>query len=183
MMNEHDEQLLDPDVLDLVRAAAAKLARSARFHRQDVSDLEQTLLLKLLEAVPCYDAARADWLPFASTVVASKARNLYRDAGAARRAGRPVSLSMLNSEADGIDELAVVGEQAHADLALDVATRLGSASPELRAVAEMFKQSHTRVNTAMALGISAEVLRRRVRCLQTLLDDLEPIDFQNPPTS
>ncbi len=154
---------IDPDLRALVASQARQLAHRFEFLRQDRDDLEQELLLRLVRALPKFDARRGARKAFAQTVVARAAASLIRDRQVPQRhprCTRPLAApgTVLDPDSEDRTEAAV-------DPSLDVAAVLADLPAAERRLAEHLQEGNV-TEAARRLGLARSTVVCRVRRLR-----------------
>ncbi len=107
MLHDDFNEKIDRFAWGIIHRKARQLIRRAGFTKEDRKDLEQDLILRLLQALPSFDPAKAHRNKFITTVVERYVANILRDKKAEKRDDRRVtSLNvMIDSPDDGPTEL------------------------------------------------------------------------------
>jgi RNA polymerase sigma-70 factor (ECF subfamily) len=135
-----------------VRSAAA--VASGRVPVQDREDLEQEVLLRLWQALPRYDAARASLATFIERVVASKVASLLRSRR--REAVYELLAGTQLSSADGIPAV---------EFRADLERLLASLEPSDRRLALVLTE-HTPSQASRILGVARSTVYSRMQRLR-----------------
>lgn len=140
MAREEQSPLLDPEISDLIRRKAFRLAKQLRRPSWSSEDVEQHLKLMLLKRLAKFDEGRGTIVAMVITVIKSVGDNLLRDQSAKKRGVRPGSLNTKVGTGEG--DLVALGDlvpakpsgcdQSLVELKADVTEALASLSPDQR---------------------------------------------------
>lgn len=156
--------------LELVHYKAHQLIGKFGIKHCDVDDIKQDLILDLLERLPKFDPAKAQYNTFVARIVERKISNMYRTRKTEKRDRRRESCSINGWVGDGqggtIERVATMSQDEHdlrtdkyerpsserADLQLDLKEVLSDLPVELRTAAELL-MSMRPAQAARELGI------------------------------
>jgi RNA polymerase sigma factor (sigma-70 family) len=161
------ENPIDPATAALIGRKSRQVLRQTGLPRTDREDVEQTLTLLLLQRLAKFDPHEGDRPAFVRMVLRQATVNVLRFLGAAKRAGRPVSLDeCLRTASDEVirpaDREGRPSDEELATRALDVAEALEALPAELRAIAEQLRDS-SRTEAAQNLGVSRSTVHERAK--------------------
>ena len=182
MLHDDYQQKIDRFARGIIRRKVNQLIGRAGFTRQDREDLEQELVLRLLQALPSFDRAKAHRNVFVTTVIERYVANILRDKQAEKRDHRRIGCLdvMMEITDEGPTELAqTIGQReldarlgCHrrsdeelAQLARDIADVMAKLPDELRELAERLK-SQTKSEIARDMGVPRTTLNESVRRLR-----------------
>jgi hypothetical protein len=161
--------VLDPVVVRLITAAAARLSRQPGFSRSDRADLEHALLERLLARRRFFNPRRGSWRAFAATVIDRQAESIRRDRFALRRDPRRESTAWSDWSDDRRLPKANPGP-ADQDLRTDVAAVVAGLPPKLRELAERLCHEPLAA-AARSLGIPRRTARDRLRRIRLRFEE------------
>lgn len=189
-----DHELTRGFAARLIRTKAKQLVGKAGFTRSDVPDLEQEMKVRIWTRFSQFDAEKAHWNAFVTTVVERHVATILEAARRSKRDGATVSLSELVEDDDHeLVELAdIIGPEDResltgrfvdtdenlADLRMEVADFLESLPGDLRRLCELLK-THSVAGAARRLKIprttaSSMVTHLRQRCIEAGFEDFLP---------
>lgn len=180
-MDDDVEQFLNNDILDFIRRKAKQLAGKYGFHRDEIEDIQQCLIVDCLQRVRRFDARRAPRDRFARHVVKHGVARLIESRRAIRR-GHGARLCSLSGRADedspnladlisddgGIRKggSASARFEHHLLMRLDVAQTLVALPADLRRICRLLMVLDHAAQVAAAIGISRATLYRRMRIIR-----------------
>jgi RNA polymerase sigma-70 factor (ECF subfamily) len=168
-----DKIVLQSFARSIVRRKARLLVGRAGFTAQDVRDLEQELLLRLLKSLPRFDPEQAHVNVFVTTVVERSVAMLLRERRAKKRAAAVRSLDALAADggpAEPPDHRDGGRDAERSDLAYDLAEVLSALPAGLRDLAERLKE-RTVSQAARDLNVPRTTLLRQVERLRRCFED------------
>ena len=163
----------------IVRRKVKQLIGRVGFTQQDREDLEHEMILRLLQALPSFDAEKAHRNVFITTVLERYTANILRNKRAEKRNCRHTGSlhEMIDIGEEAEVELAQLVSQRELDarrgchprsneelalLAQDLADRIAKLPQELRALAERLK-TQSISGVARDLDLPRTTLRARTR--------------------
>lgn len=180
-----DYELTKGFAAQLIRKKAKQIARRAGFCSSDQDDIEQELKLQLWNGFQKFDANKAHWNAFVTTVIERHVGTILRQARRIKRRqpDNQVSLSELVEDQD--NELVELGEtvgpqhqegltgrwvdsaENQFDLKLDVAEVVANLPVDLRPLCELLK-TYTVQDVARLLILPRTTVIRRVERLREI---------------
>ena len=182
MLHDDFNEKIDRFTCGIIRRKVNQLIGRAGFTRQDREDLEQELVLRLLQALPSFDPAKAHRNVFVTTVIERCVANILRDKQAQKRDHRRGSSLhlMVDIGEDGKIELGdTIGQreldarrcrhprsdEEIAQIVQDLADVMAKLPDELRGLAERLK-TRTKSEIARDMGVPRTTLNESVRRLR-----------------
>jgi hypothetical protein len=161
------ENPIDPATAALIGHKSRQILRQTGLPRTDREDIEQALTLLLLQRLAKFDPHAGERVAFVRMVLRQATVNVLRFLGAAKRAGRPVSLDAFLHSAAGepfhpADREGLPSDEERAARALDVAAALEALPAELRAVAEELREV-SRAEATKNLRVSRSTVHERTK--------------------
>ncbi len=167
----------------IIKRKAKQLVGSAGFKSQDIEDLEQDLMLRLIQGLQSFDPEIAHQKSFVTAIVERAVATILRDAQAGKRdCGDQQSLEVLvEMTGESPTRLSnTIGDREHnrrrgrhprtaeelQSLSSDLAAVIGSLPTDQQDLAEKLK-SESIAGSARELGIPRTTLNDAVRRLQT----------------
>lgn len=171
---QSDKIVLQGFARSIVRRKARLIARCCGFNAQDLRDLEQELLQRLLQSLPLFDPDQAHINVFVTTVIERSLAMLIRERQAKKR--DTTGIRSLDAPADDgtpseLPDRRDVGRDAERlDLANDMAGVLIALPADLRDLAERLKEK-TVSQVARDLKVPRTSLMRHVERLRRCFED------------
>jgi len=166
-----DQVVTDRFVLSIVRRKARLIVRCFADEGEDVRDVEQELLLRLLRNLRDFDPKKGALNAFISVVVERLSGMLIRERRAKKRS--PTGKRSLGARCDGgaVIEPPDLREhdQPNVDRALDVAELLAALPPDLRDLAERL-QTRTVSEVARDRNVPRTSLQRHIERLKRCIE-------------
>jgi RNA polymerase sigma factor (sigma-70 family) len=181
--HEDCERYLDAETLRLVRFKANQIAGRYGFARDEVEDIQQTLIAECLERLPRFDPRRGAKGTFARFVINHRIATLVRSQKApCRDYSRRRSLNSSRYDADSTSPEAckiISVDDYHSRMGPnprpveqslgikhDVQRAIDALPPELRRICCLLMVLDRIAQVATAAGISRATLHRRMRTIQ-----------------
>ena len=142
---------LDPELVKMVRHAAAKSIGKAGLKEHDLPDIEQELMLAVLNGMSRYEQARSTRHSFIKVLLNTMINRIFRDRHSA--SGKTCcNQESLNQEIELNDEIVEIIEQVNADGLLE--------QPNCQSAMHTFRDLSVRLDTATAIaGLSGDLQR------------------------
>lgn len=184
----------------LIRRKAKQLVGRAGFTQADRPDLEQEMTLRVWQALPKFDPAKAHWNAFVTTIVERHVATILQRARRVKRleGAIPVSLSEQVEDCEDVPfELGATLEARHqelltgryvetaenlSDLKLDLEEVVAGLSQDLRRLCELLK-SHNVTEAARRMGIPRTTASSMVSRLRAVFAEAGLKDFPSDPSS
>ena len=179
-MDDDFENCLSSDTFRFIRLKANQLTGKYGFLRDDIDDIQQSLVLDYLQRVRRFDADRGDSDHFARHIVKHGVARLIESQRAACRGygnrlcsvstacGRPESPDLADSISEEDRILKRSPQKLERDLVLrvDVAKAVGALPDDLRRVCLFLMALDHVGQVATAAGVSRATLYRRIRAIR-----------------
>ena len=177
-----------------VRRMAHRMVGRAGITPSDVDDIQQSLLLKLIKAIPAFDPSRGSWPVYVATVVVRTAANMLRDQRAEKRdrrrvcsfsliveydEGGPVTLgdTVTEREDNARRGRSPRGRQEMEELLMDLATVLAQASAGDRELLQRLLRDTNVSQVAPDTGIPHSTLSDAIRRMRKRLENTGLRDY------
>ncbi len=186
-MDDDVKQFLNDDILSYIRRKAKQLAGKYGFHRDEIEDIQQRLILDCLQRVRRFDSRRGPRDCFARHVVKHGVARLIESQRATRR-GYGIRLCSLNAgaEAESPDLAELISEdgciprrgwpppmaEERLLLRLDVANTVDKLPADLRQICHLLTVMDGVAQVAAVIGISRATLHRRIRLVRSAFEQV-----------